>query len=265
MKCSMMMNSDSALTLGYDLDVWNNYGRKVPISIDLSPATNNHILICGMSGSGKSYMEHAVMAKLADKVPKGEIFFSDYKGDDNFSYLRDRPRMYTYKNTLQALDDVHKRLLARQSGEDKSRNPVTLIWDEYMAQALALLSEDKKGAAAVLGKVSEILLLGRSLSVRFVTVCQRPDALAFPAGSRLNYGVVCVLGAAVKSIYEMLLPDFMDEVKGRRFERGEGVVVLQGSELHFIKVPEVRDAEKLRSLCLVALSKDTDARPPCEA
>ena len=202
---------------------------------------------------------------MSNLQPDGDYYLGDYKGDDAFKYLSDMPRYFAYKNTLKALDAVHARLLARQSGEDKSRNPVTLIWDEYMAQALALLSEDKKGAAAVLGKVSEILLLGRSLSVRFVTVCQRPDALAFPAGSRLNYGVVCVLGAAVKSIYEMLLPDFMDEVKGRRFGRGEGVVVLQGSELHFIKVPEIRDAEKMRSYCAVALSKDTDARPPREA
>lgn len=129
--------------------------------------------------------------------------------------------------------------------------------DSNVHDAISAINASRQPQIAILHglrnsvKVSEILLLGRSLSVRFVTVCQRPDALAFPAGSRLNYGVVCVLGAAVKSIYEMLLPDFMDEVKGRRFKRGEGVVVLQGSELHFIKVPEVRDAEKLRSLCLV--------------
>lgn len=260
----MTMNSDSMLTLGYDLDVWNNYGRKIPISIDLSPATNSHILLCGMSGSGKTYQEGRLLALMFNLQPNGDYYLSDYKGDDTFRYLHDRPRYFAFKDTLQALDAVHARLLARQSGEDTSQHPITLIWDEYMAQALALLSEDKKGAAAVLGKVSEILLLGRSLSVRFITVCQRPDALAFPAGSRLNYGVVCVLGAAVKSIYEMLLPDFMDEVKGRRFGRGEGVVVLQGSELHFIKVPEIRDVGKMRSLCLVALSKGSK-RPPCEA
>lgn len=253
------------LTLGYDLDAWNNYGRKAPISVDLSPAKNSHILLCGMSGSGKSYLEHALMAKLADKEPDGEIFFSDYKNDDTFAYLSDRPRYFVYRNTLQALDAVYTRLLARQSSEDKSRNPVTLIWDEYMAQALSLLSADKKSATAVLSKVGEILLLGRSLRIRFVTICQRPDALAFPVGSRLNYGVVVVLGAAIKSIYEMLLPDFKDDVEGRRFNRGEGVVVFEGSELHFIKVPEIRDVEKMRSLCLVALSKDTTAHPPREA
>jgi hypothetical protein len=52
----------------------------------------------------------------------------------------------------------------------------------------------------------------------------------------------------------MLLPDFKDEVQGRKFRRGEGVVLLQGSELHFIKVPMVRDVERIHQLCIKALS-----------
>ena len=241
------------LTLGYDLDHWNLLGKKAPISIDLSTKTNSHALLCGMSGSGMSYFEHAILAKLALAQPGGEIYFADYKQDDSFSYLHGCPRYYAYRDTLQALDIVHGRLLARQSGVDTTRNPITLIWDEYMAQTLALISEDKKAAAVVMGKVSEILMLGRSLSVRLVVSCQRPDALAFPAGSRLNYGVVVVLGAAVRSIYEMLLPDFMDELKGRQFGRGEGVVLLQGSELHYVKVPMVRDVHRMEQICIKAL------------
>ena len=260
----MTMKSDSPVLLGYDLDAWDGYGKKEPIYIDLSPKSNSHILLCGMSGSGKSYLEHQLLGRLiqAERTREGEHFFSDYKGDDTFSYLQNCPRYFSYKDTLKALNIVHSRLLARQSGEDSSRNPITLIWDEYMAQALNLISEDKKAAAVVMGKVSEILLLGRSLSVRLIVACQRPDALAFPAGSRLNYGVVVVLGAAVRSIYEMLLPDHMEQVKERQFRRGEGVVLLQGSELHFLKVPTVRNEAHLRQICTEALSHP---RPPCEA
>ena len=137
-----------------------------------------------------------------------------------------------------------------------------------MAAMLNLISEDKKSAASstALSKVAEVLQLGRSLSVRLLTACQRPDALAFPAGSRLNYGVVCIVGAAVRSIYEMLLPDHMEQVKGRQFGRGEGVVLLQGSELRFIKVPTVRDESRIRQICWEALSAPVDLpRPPCEA
>lgn len=241
------------LTLGYDLDRWNFLGEKVPITIDLSLKTNSHILLCGMSGSGKSYLENQILSKLTLAEPDGEFCFADYKQEDSFAYLRGCPRYYGYKDTLKALDIVHGRLLARQSGEETSRSPVTLLWDEYISQILALASEDKKTAAVVMGKVSEILMLGRSPSVRLIISCQRPDALAFPAGSRLNYGVVVVLGAAVRSIYEMLLPDHMEQVKGRQFGRGEGVVLLQGSELRYIKVPMVRNVERMEQICIEAL------------
>lgn len=259
----MTMNSE--FLLGYDLDKWNLYGAKEPIVIDISPKSNSHILECGMSGSGKSYHEHQNLTHLilAEREQRGEYFFADYKADDTFSYLQGCPHFFTYKDSFTALDTVHARLLARQSGTDTSHNPVTLIWDEYMAAALNFISEDKKAAAVMMNKVSEILLLGRSLSVRLVVACQRPDALAFPAGSRLNYGVVCVLGAAVRSIYEMLLPDHMEQVKGRQFGRGEGVVLLQGSELRFIKVPMVRNEERMRQICMEALGGP--CRPPCEA
>lgn len=250
----MSCDNQPRLTLGYDLDRWRLFGEKVPISIDLSPKTNSHILLCGMSGSGKSYLENQILAKLALAEPEGKLYFADYKQDDSFFHLRQCPRYYPYKDTLKALDIVHGHLLARQSGEDASRNliPVTLAWDEYMAQILAM-SSDKKAASVVMGKVSEILMLGRSLSVRIAISCQRPDALAFPAGSRLNYGVVVVLGAAVRSIYEMLLPDFVAVVKGRQFGRGEGVALLQGSELHFVKVGAVSNPRRMEEICVRAL------------
>lgn len=253
-----MMNSKAPrLALGYDLDAWANFREKEPVTIDISSSENSHILLCGMSGSGKSYQEHQLLYRLirAEQDQGGEYYFADYKGDDSFSYLRGCPRYYTYKETLKALDIVHSRLISRQSGEDTSRNPVTLIWDEYMAQALNLSSEDKKAAAVMMNKVSEILLLGRSLSVRLIVSCQRADAVAFPAGSRLNYGVVCVVGAAVRSIYEMLLPDHMEQVKGRQFGRGEGVVLLQGSTLRYIKVPIVQNETRMRQTCLEALNR----------
>lgn len=257
-----MMSSDTYLTLGYDLGTWNDYGIKKPINIEISRHTNSHILLCGMSGSGKSYFEQIILAKIIKLEPDGEIFFADYKGDDSFSYLHDCDRYYSYKETLQALDTVHARLLARQSGEDKSRNTITLLWDEYAAQALALISEDKKHASVVMNKVSEILLLGRSLAVRLVVTTQRPDALIFPAGSRINYGVIVVLGSSAKSVYEMVMPDFQERIKGRQFERGEGVVLMQGSQLHFIKVATVQNIERMQQLCLHALGYRNS---PCEA
>ena len=53
----------------------------------------------------------------------------------------------------------------------------------------------------------------------------------------------------------MLLPkECIDKVEDRQFGRGEGVVLLQGSELHFVKVPMVRDVEEMQKICIEALS-----------
>lgn len=205
-----------------------------------------------MSGSGKSYMEQELLfrliladAKNYQKGQNGEYFFCDYKCDSSFAYLMSEgsPRYFAYTDTLQAIDLVHSHLMARQAGKESSKCPISLFIDEYMALILNLMGTDKKKAAEVSGKISQILLLGRSPSVRLAIFCQRPDAVAFSAGSRLNFGNIIILGSAAKSIYEMLMPDFMDELKGRRFGRGEGVVLLQGADLRFIKVPTVRDEE----------------------
>lgn len=124
-----------------------------------------------------------------------------------------------------------------------------------MANILALQGEDKKKAADVMNKVSEILMLGRSLGVRFICSCQRPDAKAFPDGSRLNYGIIMILGAPMRSIYEMLMPkEYIDMIEDRQFERGEGVLLLQGSDLRFVKIPTVRNVKEMQEICIRALS-----------
>ena len=54
-----------------------------------------------------------------------------------------------------------------------------------------------------------------------------------------------ILGAPMRSIYEMLMPkEYIEMVENRQFERGEGILLLQGSDLHFVKIPTVRDMEK---------------------
>jgi len=218
------------------------------------------MVITGISGGGKSTAVQGYVAKMKQAQPEGEMYFSDYKGDDAFKYMRDCPRYRSFKRTLENLDIVYDRLNARLSGEDETRHPITLIWDEYMANILALQGEDKDKKPAdrlapfVMSKVSEILLMGRSMAVRNVNICQRPDAIAFPTGSRLNYNVSVILGSAVRSIYEMLMPDHMEQLKGRQFGIGEGAALLQGSELHFIKVGLPQDSSRMRELCVSALS-----------
>lgn len=251
------MTKNYDLVLGFDYDKWYGYGMKQSIITDVSTKTNSHLLLCGMSGSGKSYATNILFAKICNKGEAEHIvYFADFKQDDQFAYLQGCPRYYPYNSSIKALENVYEILHKRQSGEDKSRNPVTLIWDEYMANILAIQNISKKQADEVMRKVSEILMLGRSLAVRLIISCQRPDASAFPSGSRLNYGIIIIVGAPIRSIYEMLIPkEYIDRIGDREFGVGEGIVLLQGSRLEFIKIPMVRDVEKMKQSCIDALTK----------
>ncbi len=250
-----MMTTSEELLLGYDLDAWQGYGDKVPITVNLSGTATVSTLVVGMSGSGKSESIKSLLARLG-KQQDCIVYFGDFKQDDTFNFLRDCPRYYPFYQTEEALDEVYEIMHKRQSGEDKSRNIVVFIWDEYMANMLALLGTDKKRAEGIMRKVSEILMLGRSMRVFMITSMQRCDAVAFPAGSRLNYGVVIILGAPIKSIYEMLLSkEQIDRIGDRSFRAGEGVLLLQGVDLRFIKMPRIKDERSLQELCIEALTR----------
>lgn len=253
------MTKNSDLILGYDFDKWYGYGEKYPIVTDISTKTNSHTILCGMSGSGKSYATNILFAKMCHTEENdGTVYFADFKQDDQFAYLRECPRYYPYNSSIEALETVYEILHNRQkkAGEYKSRKQITLIWDEYMANILAIQNTEKKKADEIMRKVSEILMLGRSLAVRLVLSCQRPDASAFPLGSRLNYGIIIIVGAPIRSIYEMLIPkEYIDAIGERKFGVGEGIVLLQGSQLRFIKIPMVRDMDKVKQVCIDALTK----------
>lgn len=251
------MTTSYNVLIGYDYDEWYGHSDKTPVCIDASTKNNSHTLICGMSGSGKSYLINQYFARICLQGGQdSKVYFADFKQDDSFSHLRNCERYYPYDKTIEALEEVYEIMHRRQCGKDNSRNYITLFWDEYMANILALLGTEKKKAEEVMHKVSEILMLGRSLAVRIVIACQRPDAAAFPTGSRLNFGVIIIVGASLESIYSMLMPkELIEKVGNREFHTGEGVMLWQGSVLRFIKVPVIRDEEKMKAICIEALTR----------
>ena len=245
------------LIVGYDYDAWYGYGDKVPIVTDVSIRTNKHILVAGSSGGGKSYYTNQIMAKIC--VLGGQeqrILFADFKREDSFAYLRNCKNYFSYDKTTDALDIMYEILHKRQSGEDETRTPVYLFWDEYLSNILSIKSQDKKKAESVMMQVAEILSIGRSLNCNICITTQTAYASVFPEGSRSNFGIIAVCGAPMRSIYEMLIPkEYIEKIGERQFKTGEGIVLLQGSNMHCIKVPMVRDEKKMQQICIDALSR----------
>lgn len=240
---------ESDLVIGYYLDTWHNYRIAEPIIVDISKAINSNVLICGASGSGKSYFELQLLARLVQMEPDGEFIFADFKGDDSFRFLKDCSNYHSYYNTLDALEYVYERLKKRQSGEDDTRNQITLVIDEYVAFILAEQGKDKKEAGIIMNKVGELLLLGRSMKIRVICTCQRAESAVFTAGARINFCFVIILGSFNKTSYDMLFGEYDPLVKNRVFNRGEGSLQIDGRELIFIKASTIEDFSKIEEIC----------------
>ena len=54
----------------------------------------------------------------------------------------------------------------------------------------------------------------------------------------------------------MLIPkEYIDKIGNRQFRTGEGIVLLQGVEMHYIKVPVIRDEKRMQKICMGALTR----------
>lgn len=80
------MNKRGNIVLGNDYDSWYDYGIKEPITSDITPKTNTHLLLCGLSGSGKSYaLLRCFREFIQAGSPQDEYYFGDFKQDDSFT------------------------------------------------------------------------------------------------------------------------------------------------------------------------------------
>ena len=238
------------MVLAYDYDKWYDYAMKEPIFTYISPSINNHMLICGMSGSGKSYAELQILARFIVACPDAEVHFADYKFEDDFEFLRNCSRYYSYDKMTEAIEIVYTKLKGRISGNDNTQHPIILVLDEYIAYILSLLSSDNKRAKEIMHHVAELLMLSRSKNFKILISCQRADANAFQFGARTNFSIILILGAPLRSTYEMLIPkEFIDTVGDRQFGTGEGTILLQGTTMRFVKIPMIRDWEKIKEIC----------------
>lgn len=103
------MKASDMLLVGYDYDAWYGYSEKVPICIDASTKNNSQTLICGMSGSGKSYLTNQYLTRIClHGGADSKVYFADFKQDDSFSHLRKCHRYFSYDKTLDALDEVYE-------------------------------------------------------------------------------------------------------------------------------------------------------------
>lgn len=205
-----------------------------------------HMLICGSTGSGKTYATAFLLAKLAKCEEDISLVVCDYK-KSGFGWLEESgcPAFYGYDKVTDGIDAVYNEFSQRLRLNDKVRNSkqLFLFIDEYGAYISAL---DKKAADTVKSKIGEMLFMGRSLGVHLIIGIQRADASYFYAGARDQFSAILMLGNLSEEQKSMLVPNYKEQMRELN-ARGQGYLYVDGSGFFRVLVPMVEDEEKVHS------------------
>lgn len=216
-------------------------GRLQPIC--WSPEKAPHMVIFGSTGSGKTYCTKLILGKICKYVPNVELFLLDYKGDDDFSFLKNRQHFYRFSECKEGLESFYNKFLQRQSGEDKNRHMLILFFDEW---ASFLNSLDKREIEEEKKKLATLLMLGRSFRVHVIISQQRCDASYFST-ARDNFNIVIGLGNLSEESKQMFFHEFKDQMKSNRTQ-GTGYMLTNGTNFTAVRVPTITDFNKLHNL-----------------
>lgn len=220
--------------LNYEIQKW----------IYWKPNQTPHILICGATGTGKTYLSRLILAKSGEYA---KLYLCDFKRDNGFLPFQNAKRYYCFEECQKGLEEVYKLLISRQKGEQDEIEPVILYFDEW---ASYLNHHNKKQAEEEKRKLSNLLMMGRSFEIYVIVGVQRADAIYFQ-NARDNFGMRIGLGNLGEEAKNMLFRDFLKEivlVKGK----GTGYMAID-SEFYQIQTPKITNIEKLEVSLLKGL------------
>lgn len=236
------------LTLGYDYNIWKEYEIKKKIEVNLRSISS--ILLCGSSGSGKSYALKWLMRNLLVSYDV-EITFCNFKNSDDFKFLNGYRKYYTYLNCQEGLENYYNEFKQAQNQEAEYNGKYyKLIFDEFPAFILSSELLDKKMAGRSRSMINELLMLSRSYGYGVICIMQRPDS-SFLGGTygRDNYQANIFLGNTSVESRKMLYSglDLPKDCNGnfKIYSPGSGLCFVDGSGLYEIMIPKILDMKGL--------------------
>lgn len=203
----------------------------------------------GTTGSGKTYAIKLLCGKLV-KYGKAKLTVCDGKGGGDFDFLKGCDR-YAAIDVTAVFDKFYDSFLARQRGENESRDMQVLLFDEWSAYLDGL--DEKKQIEAQRKKLGQLLRLGRSFHYHVILGQQRMDSTYFQ-GFRENFNLVIGLSNLSKESRDMFFSEFKDQMEPDR-ARGTGYMTVNGASFTPVAVPKVNDLEKLHRAILAGVTR----------
>lgn len=226
-----------------------------------------HMLIAGGTGGGKTYFILTLIHALVQT--RAVIHVVDPKNADLADLSAVMPEVYYRKEDIAACvsrfcdammqrSESMKSMQGYKTGENYAYlglEPHFLVFDEYVAFMEMLNTRERDD---VLGKLKQIVMLGRQAGFFLILACQRPDAKYLGDGIRDQFNFRVALGRMSELGYSMMFGEvkkefFFKNVKGRGYaDTGKGVI----TEFYTPVVPKgydfLREIGKYRSSHIVA-------------
>ena len=227
------------IKIGTDLET------RTPITADISKT--GHICIAGSTGSGKTMAVLWLLYNILNLYVK--LFIGDFKKSGDYKGITDNFAEFDKVATL--IDDFYTEF---EQTEEGSKTIKILLIDEYAGFITWLMQKDKKRCEEIKGKISNLLMLGRSRHCYVWTVQQRISAQLFPSGCGAvdNYQIVLGLGhLSVDSRRAMFAGEHLEN---EEFEAsfqpgtGQGLCMADGQPLKALQIPKISDTSRLKHL-----------------
>jgi len=222
-------------------------GLRIPINWDTELAPMGCCF--GATGSGKTYALKLLLGKLS-KYGNARLTVCDGKGGGDFDFLKGCER-YACVDVTNVFDNFYTAFLARQSGEDESRDICCLLFDEWSAYLDGLAS--KKEMELQRKKLGNLLRLGRSFQFHVILGQQRMDSTYFQ-GFRENFNLVIGLSNLSRESRDMFFSEFKEQIEPDR-TRGTGYMTVNGTDFTPIVVPRVTNIEKLHRVIYAGVTR----------
>lgn len=233
-------NANGQMQVGYDTKT------RTPIYIDI--LATGMLAVVGGTGSGKSVAVLYMLYHLK-KSYQAEIYLADFKRSG--MYMGIAMEYAEFGDTVALIDRFYA--VFEETAENNEKIKVLLI-DEYAGFIVWLMQNDKKKAEEIKGKISNILMMGRSRKCFVWCIQQRMTAALFPSGIGAidNFQVCIGLGRLSPDSRKSLFAG--EHMEDTEFEdkyspgQSQGLILVDGKPLRAIQFPHISEVTALQKL-----------------
>lgn len=204
---------------------------------------NQHCLIVGRTGSGKSYFLETLIAEWL--IHGVDLSIADPKNAD-LSVISEKingKSATTFGEIAELISDFYNEMknrmvLVREKLQDDPNKTAfdfgmtekVLIIDEFGAFSAQLQRQKKADRDKIMGQLQEIIFMGRQLGCYLVLILQKTDATTIPTSIRDNMGFRIVLGQNDATTYQTTFGTSSDVPK-IKMKLGNGWYTVDGGTL----------------------------------